>query len=99
MRIPRLVIEALSEWGLIKENEPLKNYTTYRTGGPADVIVFPGKNESISRIVKISREARVPLTVIGGGSNLLVGDKGIEGIVMRLCEDDSHRPRMSRGPS
>lgn len=95
MKLPRPLIEALSEWGLIKENEPLKNYTTYRTGGPADVIVFPGKNDFISPIVKIAGEEKVPLTVIGGGSNLLVGDKGIEGIVMRLCEDDSRRPEMT----
>jgi len=66
MKIPRPLIEALSECGLIKENEPLKNYTTYRTGGPADVIVFPGKNDSISHIVKIAGEGKVPLTVIGG---------------------------------
>ena len=95
MKMPRPLIEALSEWGLVKENEPLKNYTTYRTGGPADVIVFPGKNDCISPIVKIAGEGKVPLTVIGGGSNLLVGDKGIEGIVMRLCEDDSRRPEMT----
>ena len=95
MRIPRPVLEALSEWGRTKKNEPLKNYTTYRTGGPADVIVFPRKNDSVSHIVKIAGEGEVPLTVIGGGSNLLVGDKGIEGIVMRLCEDDSRRPEMT----
>jgi UDP-N-acetylmuramate dehydrogenase len=95
MRIPRTIIEALSEWGLVKENEPLKNYTTYRTGGPADIIVFPDKSDCVSHIVKIAGEGGVPLTVIGGGSNLLVGDKGIEGIVMRLCEDDSHRPEMA----
>jgi UDP-N-acetylmuramate dehydrogenase len=95
MKIPEPVIKALSEWGLVKENEPLKNYTTYRTGGPADVIVVPRKNDYVSRIVKIAGEGRLPLTVIGGGSNLLVGDKGIEGIVMRLCEDDSRRPEMT----
>jgi UDP-N-acetylmuramate dehydrogenase len=95
MKIPHPVIEALSEWGLVKEKEPLKKYTTYRTGGPADVIVFPGKNEYVSDIVKIAGEGKVPLTVIGGGSNLLVGDKGIEGIVLRLCEDDFRRAEMT----
>jgi UDP-N-acetylmuramate dehydrogenase len=95
MKIPRPVVKALSEWGLVKEKEPLKKYTTYRTGGPADVIVFSAKNEYVSNIVKIAREGEVPLTVIGGGSNLLVGDRGIEGIVLRLCEDDSRRAEMT----
>ena len=95
MRIPRPVTEALSEWGLVKKNEPMENYTTYRTGGPADVIVFPRNNDCVSRIVKIAGEGGIPLTVIGGGSNLLVGDMGIEGIVMRFCEDDSRRPEMT----
>ncbi|OHD68601.1 MAG: UDP-N-acetylenolpyruvoylglucosamine reductase [Spirochaetes bacterium RBG_16_49_21] len=87
MNIPRNVIQALGECARVKEKEPLKTYTTYRTGGPADLLVFPGDNESLSRIVRIAADESLPLTVIGGGSNLLVGDKGLEGIVIRLCED------------
>ncbi|MBN2158710.1 MAG: UDP-N-acetylmuramate dehydrogenase [Spirochaetes bacterium] len=91
MNIPQPIMEALAKWGMVKENESMKNYTTYRTGGPADALVFPRTNDSVANIVKIAADAGVPLTVIGGGSNLLVGDGGIEGIVMRICEDDARR--------
>jgi UDP-N-acetylmuramate dehydrogenase len=87
MNIPREIIEAVRECGRVSEGEPLKNYTTYLTGGPADLLVLPRDNESLSGIVKIAVHGRLPLTVIGGGSNILVGDKGLEGIVVRLCED------------
>lgn len=95
MKIPRTVIQALSECGRVKENEPLKNYTTFRTGGPADCMVVPADNGAVSRIVKIAADGRMPLTVIGGGSNLLVGDYGVEGIVLRISENGGRRPRMS----
>ncbi|OHD64380.1 MAG: UDP-N-acetylenolpyruvoylglucosamine reductase [Spirochaetes bacterium RBG_13_51_14] len=95
MRISPYIIEALSELGQVKESEPLMHYTTYRTGGPADAIVFPWNNGCVPKVVRIAAEYGLPLMVIGGGSNLLVGDKGITGIVMRLCEDDSRRADIS----
>jgi UDP-N-acetylmuramate dehydrogenase len=87
--VSRSIIDALSEWGRVLENEPLKGHTTFHTGGPAEVLVMPCDNRCVARIVSVAREARLPLTIIGGGSNLLVGDRGISGIVMRLCEDDA----------
>ncbi|MBP7735280.1 MAG: UDP-N-acetylmuramate dehydrogenase [Spirochaetes bacterium] len=95
MKISPPVIKALSEWGAVKEHEQLKHYTTYRTGGPADLLVLPRDIEAVSHIIGMVRDEKLPLTVIGGGSNLLVGDRGIEGIVLRLCEDDSRRAAMS----
>ncbi|MBN1497590.1 MAG: UDP-N-acetylmuramate dehydrogenase [Spirochaetes bacterium] len=95
MKIPRQVIQSLSEWGQVRENELLKNYTTFKTGGPADVLVAPMSNRSISHIVTIAAENQVPLTVIGGGSNLLVGDYGIEGVVLWLCENGGRKAAMS----
>ncbi len=95
MKIPHPVINALREWGEVKETEPLKRYTTYKTGGPADALVMPRVNESVPHIIAILREGNIPLTVIGGGSNLLVGDRGIEGVVMRICEDESRRAKIS----
>jgi UDP-N-acetylmuramate dehydrogenase len=94
MKVPQPVIDALREWGDVKESEALRSYTTYKTGGPADALVLPRDNESVPRIVSLVRREKLPLTVIGGGSNLLVGDRGIEGVVMRICEDASRRPRM-----
>ncbi len=65
-------------------NAPMKNYTTFKTGGPADALIIPDGKGALSKILKISKINNIPLTVIGGGSNLLVGDKGIRGIVIRL---------------
>ena len=59
-------------------------YTTFKTGGPADILVTPYSMDSVRDIVDIARNESLPLTVIGGGSNLLVGDKGIRGMVMRI---------------
>ncbi|HOT45215.1 MAG TPA: UDP-N-acetylmuramate dehydrogenase [Spirochaetota bacterium] len=95
MNIPERVIDALREWGEVKESEPLRHYTTYKTGGPADALVLPRDNASVPRIVSLVRSEKLPLTVIGGGSNLLVSDRGIEGVVMRICEDGSRRPKMA----
>lgn len=95
MKISQPVIDALREWGEVKESEPLRHYTTYKTGGPADAVVLPRDNESVPPIISLVRREKIPLTVIGGGSNLLVGDRGIEGVVMRICEDGSRRPRMT----
>jgi UDP-N-acetylmuramate dehydrogenase len=95
MKIQHTVIDALSEWGEVREAEPLGRYTTYKTGGPADALVIPRTNESMPYIVALARDEGIPLTVIGGGSNLLVGDRGIEGIVIRICEDESRHAVIS----
>ena len=63
--------------------EPMSRHTTLRTGGPADVLVTP-KAEQISRILDACRKAGQPWTVIGNGSNLLVGDGGIRGVVLEI---------------
>ena len=63
--------------------EPMSRHTTFRTGGPADVLVTP-KAEQISRILDACRKAGQPWTVIGNGSNLLVGDGGIRGVVLEI---------------
>ena len=89
MHIPETVIDALNEFGVLKFEAPLRNYTSFETGGPADLLISPNGKDDISSIVKISNAEGIPLTVIGGGSNLLIGDRGIAGIVIRLCSDDS----------
>lgn len=63
--------------------EPMSRHTTFRTGGPADVLVTP-RADQISRILDACRKADQPWTVIGNGSNLLVGDGGIRGVVLEI---------------
>ena len=65
-------------------NAEMRQYTTLRLGGPADWLVFPRSAEEISEIYAEAREAGLPVTVIGHGSNLLVLDGGIRGVVIRV---------------
>ena len=63
--------------------EPMRRHTTFRTGGPADLLVQP-KAEQIAPILEVCRNEEIPWTVIGNGSNLLVGDGGIRGVVLEI---------------
>ena len=70
----------------ILENEPMSKHTTFRIGGNADVFVSP-KVEQVADVMKLAKEYQVPVTVIGNGSNLLVGDKGIRGLVLSFGKE------------
>lgn len=71
----------------IRDHEPLSRHTSFRIGGPADVLLMPHSVEDVSRIVRIARGAGVPFTVIGNGSNLLVRDGGLRGVVLKIAEN------------
>lgn len=62
--------------------EPLAGHTSFRLGGPAELLVRPADEESAIALVRAAREEGIPLFVLGGGANLLVGDRGIRGIVL-----------------
>lgn len=78
---------AVIGWAQICEHEPMKNHTTFRIGGPADVFVSPETEESLICGLKWCREQNVPFYVIGNGSNLLVGDKGFRGVIFQVCKN------------
>ena len=65
----------------IRQNEPMKNHTTFRVGGPADIFLTPSAEE-LPAVLSVCREEQMPVTVIGNGSTLLVGDQGIRGVVI-----------------
>ena len=65
----------------ILKNEAMSKHTTFRIGGNADVFVSP-KVSQVADIIKLAKEYDVSVTIIGNGSNLLVGDKGIRGLVI-----------------
>ena len=69
---------------IIKYDEPLKNHTSLRIGGPADVFCSPGNIEDLKKVVSISKKYNIPLWVIGNGTNLLILDSGIRGLVINL---------------
>ncbi|MEE3742318.1 UDP-N-acetylmuramate dehydrogenase [Streptococcus dysgalactiae] len=66
----------------IRENEPLKNYTYTKVGGPADFLAFPRNHYELSRIVTYANKANIPWIVLGNASNLIVRDGGIRGFVI-----------------
>lgn len=65
----------------IRKNEPMSAHTTFRVGGPADIMVWP-KGEALAEVIRICKEQEVPYYIVGNGSNLLVGDGGIRGLVI-----------------
>jgi UDP-N-acetylmuramate dehydrogenase len=68
----------------VRPRAPLAPLTTFRVGGPAEWLVDVRTIEMLVAVVGLAREAGVPLTVLGGGSNVLVADAGITGVVLRL---------------
>jgi len=68
----------------IRYNEPMKSHTTFRIGGPADILVLPESVEEIAGVIAWARDRGLPYLVIGGGSNILVWDGGIRGLVIKL---------------
>jgi UDP-N-acetylmuramate dehydrogenase len=69
--------------GTVSFNAPLKEYTSFRIGGPADVLVEPADVEDVARLVRQTAAQKLPLFVVGG-TNLLIRDKGIKGVVVNL---------------
>jgi len=61
-------------------DEPMARHTTYRVGGPAEVYIYPQTHEEWSFVLKLARSFNIPLRVLGFGSNILVGSKGVSGI-------------------
>lgn len=73
----------------IKCDEPMKPHTTFRVGGPADFFVMPKEKEEIRGLVCFCRDAEIPYYIVGNGSNLLVSDKGYEGVIIQVYKEMS----------
>lgn len=70
-------------------DEEMKNHTSFKIGGPVDLMVLPRNEEEIIESIKIARENEIPFMIMGNGSNMLVQDGGIRGIVIKLNENFS----------
>lgn len=66
-----------------KENEPLAKYTTLKIGGPADGFIDVKTREELIEVLREARNKAIPRFIMGGGSNILVGDKGFRGLVIK----------------
>jgi UDP-N-acetylmuramate dehydrogenase len=76
--------------GKVKRNELLSQHTTMKIGGPADIFIEPSSLENIQKVMTFIKERQIPWRAIGRGSNLLVSDKGIEGVVIKLGTGLNH---------
>lgn len=76
------ITTALPELQVLKD-EPMSRHTTFRIGGPADYFVCPDRKQ-IAEVLAVAKKCGMAITVIGNGSNLLVGDKGIRGLVVEI---------------
>lgn len=74
----------------VKFDEPMSEHTTFRVGGPADILVTPADEAQFIEAVALCKSAGMPYMIIGNGSNLLVGDKGIRGVVFKLFRTMDH---------
>lgn len=81
---------------IVKENEPLSNYTYTETGGPADLLFFPASVAEVTAVINWARGAEHPLTILGNASNLIVRDGGIRGVTVILTELNSMRADKNR---
>lgn len=68
----------------LMENEPMSRHTTFRIGGPADMFVSVRSAEEASELIRLAKEIEIPYMVMGNGSNMLISDKGIRGLVIQI---------------
>ena len=74
----------------VKTEEPMKNHTTFRVGGPAEFFVMPRTAEEVKKVINLCRRESFPYYIIGNGSNLLVSDQGYRGVVLQIYKEMSY---------
>ncbi|MGL6108120.1 UDP-N-acetylmuramate dehydrogenase [Romboutsia sp.] len=71
----------------VKLDEPMKKHISFRVGGPADILVKPKTEEQLKEVIKLVINENVPYLVIGNGSNILIKDGGIRGVVIEISDN------------
>lgn len=79
-------LKALVPERIIEVDEPLKRYTYTKTGGNADFYISPDSYEDVQKVVKYAYDNQIPVTYLGNGSNIIIRDGGIRGIVLSLLD-------------
>ena len=67
----------------VRRDVPLAPFTTFKVGGPADLFLETASSDEIVEALKIAHAAKIPVTLLGGGSNVLIADRGVRGLVIR----------------
>jgi len=92
--IARELVAELAALGPVREDEPLARHTTFGIGGPADAYLVAGSPEALSGALALCHRHKTPFFILGSGSNILVGDLGIRGVVIenRATQVEGPRP-------
>lgn len=80
--------------GRVLRDEPMALHTTFRVGGPADLFFEPVSTSELSDCLRIARAQSIPVTILGNGSNVVVSDAGIRGLVISLGDAFAHIQRV-----
>ena len=72
----------------IKYNEPMSNHTSLHIGGPAEIFATISNVETLIKTIRFAKNNDIPITIIGNGTNVLVKDEGIKGLVIRYSSED-----------
>lgn len=87
----RVALQAAFGAARVRFDVPLARLTTFRVGGPADLLVETRSSDEVVSALKLADVAGVPVTILGGGSNVLVSDRGVRGLVIRPRGGTIHR--------
>ncbi len=80
------MFKSIIEKGTVLVDEPMSKHTSFKIGGPVDVFVIPGTIDELAHSIKLCKDEALDYFVMGNGSNLIVRDKGIRGIVIKVSE-------------
>jgi UDP-N-acetylmuramate dehydrogenase len=84
--------QVLAAYGKVAADEPMSRHTSFRIGGPADYLVTPAATRSVPGLLAACRTLGLPVTVLGNGTNTLIRDGGIAGVVLRLSACNAVTP-------
>lgn len=82
-------LQSIVDIDCIKYDEPMKNHTSFKVGGPVDILVIPNKIEQVEKIISVCKKHKINYFVMGNGSNLIVRDGGFRGVVIKLTAINS----------
>ncbi len=80
------ITQRISDTTILRKNEPMAKRTTLRVGGPADYYVEPSSEADLAAVLRLCNEEKLPFLILGRGSNLLVRDGGVRGVVISLSQ-------------
>lgn len=87
-QIAQILLQQIPE-SIIKIDEPMKNHTSFKIGGPADIYIAPETTQQLVFVIEVCKQHQVPYFILGNGSNLLVKDGGYRGVMIHLFKNMS----------